>query len=762
MDKLLQTRCWFEKIGPTEAAQKGGLRQHERDDFLFTTVYLLLEAGFIDGAHLALTDLSNRLMGEDERDAERTLVELLIVATTEMGHLFYVLGVSGRDLVDALAGVVVNRIQNAKDIVVAEQLQSLCDSTALTDGFSKAFSHVVETVARQRPVFSLPGTQSSLFVYDAQYGFYTGKYYDVEKRLSLWLTMKIDNKPLELSTELKKIYQEVFVEQPMMLGDIPMQFHVRQQVAVLMAAQKQFSIISGGPGTGKTSTVVALLRVLVRAYPELRADEITMVAPTGRAAARMAESVEQSVALISNLEHQVSDAKLCAINAQTIHRFLKYNPGRNQFTYGRDNKHPTKILIVDEVSMVDAALFLNVAEALQPDTRIILLGDHNQLPSVQAGAVLSDLFGATIPQGNPSLSKESVLALVNEISVEEDLENDSSSLVLEEDHLLKDSMVVLSKSHRSEASILTLSSAINSQDVDATNQILSRVSGIPAWPQVVINADGSKRCDTEGVVFIQRGEKTKERNPLNDLLIDWCRFHMVDESFAPEAGVNKVLLRTHAYPDIIAGIEKRLTGVQTASEIVKKASEDSALQNLFSELFAYMNQSQILGVTRNGPVGTTTINQVLFEYMQGVLAYEIRDGVYPGLPIIITQNDYAHGIFNGDCGVVISAGGSYYIVIPNRDTVSVYPVSEISRFESAYAITVHKSQGSEYDYALIVLPSEMNRVMTKEILYTAVTRAKYYVGVLGSDHSIRDCIGRSIRRNSAISRRFKQSIDSNL
>ncbi|MGL1901905.1 MAG: exodeoxyribonuclease V subunit alpha [Fibrobacterales bacterium] len=753
MDALLQTRCWIETIGPSEAALKGGIRPSEKEDIFFVAVYLLVESGCIDGAHLSLTTLSDRLLNNNVRDSHSTLAQLLIIVSTGLGHLYYLPGETDQEIIEVIEGYIERKKIVTQDVVLADQLVSLFDSIALKHQFSSAMNHVVSRLDMLGPVFCEGPSGSSLFVYDATYGFYTGKYFGVEKRLSLWLDSIIDTAPLTISPDLELAYNDVFIEKPMVLGSRPMHFHLRQQAAVLMAAQKQFSVISGGPGTGKTSTVVALLRVLVRLNPHLHSNQISMVAPTGRAAARMAESVEQSVALIPQGESDMKDSLLDSIDSQTIHRFLKYNPGRNRFTYGRDNKHPAKIVIIDEVSMVDAALFLNIIEALQSDTRIILLGDHNQLPSVQAGAVLSDLFGKTIPEGNPSLTSESVKALQNILGTEMD-DASCKNLELGAHHLLKDSMVVLSKSHRSEASILSLSALINKQDAERVVAELPHVHGYPEWPMVVIDDEGAKRCNTQGTLLLEPGERTKERDPFKELLIDWCRFHLVDQPYAETSVYHNAWTRTHSYCGIIAALTKKMKSGLTPSEIRTKIVEDATVKELFTELFAYMNQSQILGVTRSGPVGTAIINQILFEYMQGELQYEVREGVYPGLQVMITQNDYTHGVFNGDCGVVIASGDNYFIAIPENDSVGIYPVSDIAQFDTAFAITVHKSQGSEYEYALIALPKEMNRVMTKEILYTAVTRAKYFAGIVGGAESVISAVGQSIMRRSGVSERI--------
>ncbi len=753
MDNLTLLRTWYYEIGPTQAKSFGSIKSNEREDNLFTAVYLLLESGLIDYSHLSLTALSDRLL-KKERTSSLVIVQLLILAQKGMGHLYVKPGESEGEVAIAIQSVIDSRKGLQSEQVLIEQLQSMCSIDQLTLFFKNALQEVVNQLGTIDPIIVTAGKEGALFCYDESFGFYTGALYAVETELSSWFQKRLSSSDLIIDTQLELICNEVFVDNPMMLGTQPMAFHVRQKAAVIMAAQKQLSVISGGPGTGKTSTVVALLRVLLRVNPEVAASEIAMVAPTGRAAARMVESVAASVSLIKDKSEGSRDAVLDAIEGKTIHRLLKYNPSRNGFSYSKDSHLPIKILIIDEVSMVDAELFLHLTQALNDDAIVILLGDHNQLPSVQAGAVLSDLFGKALPSssmGIPSLSEVSVTAMHSFLSEDIDA-REIQALTLNEEHLLKNSMVVLSKSHRSEKSILNVSTAINEQSDSLALSSMAQFSTIPEWPLIQEQDDGSCRCTQFGSALISI-DNTNEQTSLHELLYSWFNFHYGSHTFTQTSG--SVIVRSLSYRELINTITQTFGDIEiTASEIMNSIGDDSTISALFNELFEYMNQSQVLAVTRNGPTGTREINRQVSEHMQEQLGSLLEGEVYPGLPIIITQNDYNLGVFNGDCGVVIRCGGRLFVAIPGVDSVGVYPIRQIVHFEPAYAITVHKSQGSEYEYSLLVLPKEMNRVMTKEVLYTAVTRSKYFSGVVSSVAGFASCINQSISRRSGISQRI--------
>lgn len=412
-----------------------------------------------------------------------------------------------------------------------------------------------------------------------------------------------------------------------------------QRSAARMALTHRFSVISGGPGTGKTATVARILALLLDMAGD-SPQEIALTAPTGKAALRLHQSLQHSAGHLG-LSDEVRN-RLPGVS--TIHRLLGVQSRGGGFRHTRDNRLSCTILVVDEASMVDLQLMASLLEALRDDARVILLGDRNQLASVEAGAVLADIcdgaHAATVP------------------------------------------VAQLNKSYRfgDDSGIAALSRLINSGESAAAMELVQ--SG--CYPDLVWR-------------------------PL------------------PAAAAFETSFFAAAR-DGYAGY-------------VKAASPEAALAELGS--------FRVLSPLRSGRCGIEHLNRLCLN----ALAQERKNnapGIRP-MPVMITGNNYELGLFNGDTGVVMDSGDTQTVWFEDHEGgLRHLSTLRLPPFETALALTVHKSQGSEFDRVLLILPDQMAEVLSRELLYTAVTRARRSIEIWGTEEVFRQTIARRTLRKSGL------------
>lgn len=450
-----------------------------------------------------------------------------------------------------------------------------------------------------------------------------------------------------------------------------------QRVACLAALTRRFCVISGGPGTGKTSTVVKVLALLLEQHQGERF-RIALAAPTGKAAARLKESI------VAGVECSAEVAPLIPEEVSTIHRLLGYIKGSCSFRHHRENPLPYDLVIVDEASMVSLPLMAKLVDAVREDTRLILLGDRDQLASVEAGAVLGDICDTGASHGfSPDF-----VDLAARLSGDRLPEQATTGS-------LGDAVVLLRKSYRFSAS-----------------------SGI-------------------GVVAA-----------------------LVNEGDA--AGALSVI-RERRYPDLLLGESPPAAklGGELAERIL--AGYRAYLQEETPEgAFARFGEFRILCALRNGPYGVEAVNRLVQERLEkeGLIAPQGR--WYAGQPILITRNDYNLSLFNGDIGMILpdpEAKGELRAFFPTGSGLRRVLPLRLPEHESAFAMTVHKSQGSEFDRVLIVLPDRDTPVLTRELLYTGITRAKRSVEILSTEEIFLSTVGRRIQRRSGLKEKLWEAID---
>jgi exodeoxyribonuclease V alpha subunit len=458
------------------------------------------------------------------------------------------------------------------------------------------------------------------------------------------------------------------------------------RVVACVAALHHLSVICGGPGTGKTTTVVKILallqeQALERHRPALR---ILLLAPTGKAARRLASSISTGLARLP-----VSDAVKAAIpsDASTIHRALGGARGHaGRFWHDANNPLSADVVLVDEVSMVDLALLYRLMSAIRPQARVILQGDKDQLASVEAGAILGDIYDPTAA-GQWSAEFGSRV-------------RQATGLLLPEtsgQRALADCLVSLDESYRyrADSGIGRLARAINAGDAPSALRIL------------------------RGPLPGNQGQ---------DSVRD-CQLFEASSGAQADALRDESALEQQA----LAGYAGFITCAEPEQKLMR------------------LSDYRILCAHRQGPHGVERLNQAVEGWLSRAGLIDASTSFYENRPIIITQNDYALGLFNGDVGVVVKDDAQRLrVCFEGSQGLRFLAPGRLPPHETVFATTIHKSQGSEFDAVSIVLPEAPSLLVGRQLLYTAVTRARQRVDLFARADVIKSAIGRSVQRASGL------------
>jgi len=458
-----------------------------------------------------------------------------------------------------------------------------------------------------------------------------------------------------------------------------------QKVAALVALRRNLCVISGGPGTGKTRTVALALALLLEQAGETPL-RIVLAAPTGKAAARLQESVRQ---WRDKLECDARVRERFPAEASTVHRLLGGAPGTAAVRFDADNPLPVDVLLLDEASMVDLAMMAKLFAALPEQARIILIGDRDQLASVESGAVLGDICGpraagvaATVrSQAEHSGGKEHGAAVQPPAPASRDLTVTATTI---KNGGLADCIVQLDRNYRFApgSGILELSRAVNRGDAEGALRVLNSAPGVSA-------------------------------------------------ATLPAASVLKATLRTAVTEHFAATVSAR--DPRTA--------------------LATLNRFRILTALRKGPFGAENLNRLVEEILGEAGLISTAGPWYFGRPVLVTENDYSLRLFNGDVGIILpeATTGRPMAFFGGADGQGrgVSP-ARLPRHETVFAMTVHKSQGSEFERVLLVLPDRESPVLTRELVYTGITRASESVEVWMSEAVFRAAVARRLERASGL------------
>jgi exodeoxyribonuclease V alpha subunit len=603
-------------------------------------LYRLYDNGILSMLDIHFASFIARLA--DKNVSGLSLAASLVSSYTRQGHVCLELSsVEGKELLKGEDGI---------DPVVCPELNNWCKQL------------------RETAVVGNPGEYKPLIL-DGRSRLYLFRYWEYQEKLADAISRRIHDTGVGSGIGLLK-------EELIRLFPFNEAEEINwQRVAAFTALTKQFCVISGGPGTGKTSIVATILALLLKqAEPEsLR---IALLAPTGKAAAKLQEAIRSMKTKLpcpNSIKEEIPE------EASTIHRMLGSIPDSPYFRHNAKNTLPVDAVVVDEASMVDLALMSKLIQALPFQARIILLGDKDQLASVEAGAVLGDICDTgTEHSFSHSFCKDCKEVTGYTIHTQQNGTPESE---------IRDCIIQLEKNYRfgSDSGIGAVSYAVNTGDGDC-----------------------AIKCMKSGVY---RDITWKDLPHPNDL--------------------SQVIKAT-----IIQGYGDYLRAT-----------------NPF-EVFQVFERFQILCALREGPFGVAALNILAEQILREERLINPDMIWYSGRPVLITRNDYTLRLFNGDMGIVMpdpSVNNELRVFFPAKDsTVKKFHPFRLPEHETVYAMTVHKSQGSEFDKVLLVLPDRESPVLTRELIYTSITRAKKSVEIWGNENVFRIAVSRFIERTSGL------------
>ena len=453
-----------------------------------------------------------------------------------------------------------------------------------------------------------------------------------------------------------------------------------QKVAAAVALTRRISVISGGPGTGKTTTVAKLLAALIQTHMQPKC-RIRLAAPTGKAAARLTESLGAALRQLPLTDEQ---KKWLPAEAGTLHRLLGAQPGSQRLRHHAGNPLHLDVLVVDEASMIDLPMMARLIAALPAHARVIFLGDRDQLASVEAGAVLGDICAWVNAGYTPERAQELSRLTGTVVPAGEGTAAGA----------LRDSLCLLQKSYRfgSDSGIGQLARAVNNGDAIAMKSVLAQ-------------------------------------------------------------GFTDISLRSlSTTAEYEAMLEEAVTGYADFLARLKARAEPAEVLEAFSTY-------QLLCALREGPYGVSGVNEQLEQMLSRKrrILLSRHSRWYEGRPVMIVRNDSALGLFNGDIGIALDRGTGLRVWFPMPDgsIKSVQP-SRLPEHDTAWAMTVHKSQGSEFLHAALILPSQSVPLVTRELVYTAITRARQQLSLYADPALLAQAITVRTERRSGLAALFAQ------
>jgi len=455
-----------------------------------------------------------------------------------------------------------------------------------------------------------------------------------------------------------------------------------QKIAAAVALTRKTAVISGGPGTGKTTTVAKLLAALIRLNPG--ALRIQLAAPTGKAAARLTESLGNA---LQDLPVSEEERRRFPAEATTLHRLLGAQPDTQRLRYHAGNPLHLDVLVVDEASMVDLSMMAKLIAALPAHARVVFLGDRDQLASVEAGAVLGDICRCT--ESGYSLARAKQLTQLTGCTLEG--RDDAQAPAV------RDSICLLQKSYRFDAS-----------------------SGIGQLAKAI------NRGDAQQVKAV-------------------CAAGYSDIRYQP-------LSSGEAYQTMLDDVAQ---GYQPFLQKVRQQAKPA-------EIIAAFGQYQLLCALRDGPFGVQGLNQRVEQRLiqrQQIRRPGMGSRWYTGRPVMITRNDSALGLFNGDIGITLrDEEGSLKVFFPLPDgSIKAIQPSRLPSHETAWVMTVHKSQGSEFDHTALVMPTQFLPVLTRELVYTAITRARRQLTIYSEPGVFQRAVQLQTQRRSGLVERLGEA-----
>lgn len=516
---------------------------------------------------------------------------------------------------------------------------------------------------------------------------YLRRYFRYEQQIKTDLAARMKALQTVNLGQLKHVLDELFGTQQTISW---------QRTACAMAMRSLFTIVTGGPGTGKTYTVVRLLATLQKLRGQSEPLRIRLAAPTGKAAARMSESIGNELLTLTSIEDVKADIPTEAV---TLHRLLGTSPNSRGFRHNKDNPLHTDVVIIDEASMVDIEMMAAVVSALPPRARLILLGDKDQLASVEAGAILGQLceqaeHGHYTPELTEWLNATANIALPTD-------KTDASGS--DWPYLQHTTMFHESRRFDPNKGIGKLADEVNRQQSVWLEQ----------WLQ---------DSDAMAAAYVE---------------FDNIRMRTV-----PRPNHQSVqLLVERGYAPLLQLIQAR-----------PESSNPAEIDGWAAKILKQLEQFQILTAVREGEWGMHQFNQRISYWLFGDQAAE--QGWFEGRPVMVTHNDYSLDLRNGDIGIVLRREPNEPLrvaFLTTEGTIRWLLPSRLTQVDTAFAMTIHKSQGSEFTHTVMVLPEHDVPILTKELLYTGITRAKQqFTMVCAHPQLVLKAVNRRIQRSGGL------------
>ncbi|MHA6231422.1 exodeoxyribonuclease V subunit alpha [Pseudomonas fluorescens group sp. PF-69] len=539
---------------------------------------------------------------------------------------------------------------------------------------------------------------------------YLRRYWNYERSIAQALSRRLSVEtvtPHSLSSRLDALFPDAFEVKGERGSDW-------QKIACALAARGNFSVITGGPGTGKTTSVVRLLGLLqTPAVEEGKPLRIRLAAPTGKAAARLSESIGKAV---RELPVSAPVREAIPTDVSTLHRLLGSRPDSRNFIHHRDKPLELDVLVVDEASMIDLEMMACLLDALPWQARLILLGDKDQLASVDAGSVLGDLCRDAEAGGY----SEQTMAWL--------------------------------KTHSGEAvSAPGLQTAVGLGDPLAQQTVMLRYS---------------RRFDAEQGIgrlakLVNEKNAVEARGLLDQQLPQLFNLKLRGEH---DAALTDLIINgkgdAPGYRHYLEQLRDLRPGSDTAWDDERWAAWAGKVLTAFDEF-------RLLCALRRGPWGVEGLNQRVAAELRRCELLSGDQGWYEGRPVLVTRNDYSLNLMNGDIGIALwvpgpSAERVLRVAFPRNDGsggVRFVMPSRLVEVETVFAMTVHKSQGSEFNHTTLVLPDALNPVLTKELLYTAITRAKQWFSLVEASPGVFEgAVSRNVQRTSGLALQLQDEL----
>jgi exodeoxyribonuclease V alpha subunit len=597
---------------------------------------------------------------------------------------------------DALGGPLLLPSQLLEHLDVGAWRQTLAAS-ALVDAAARGGA----SAAGEPLIACAQGQQHPLVL--AGQRLYLRRYWGYERRIDRALRQRLAQTG-GIPPDLPQRLQQLFPPQ----AELPVDW---QKLACALATRSAFSIVTGGPGTGKTTTVVRLLALLqapaVQAGKPLR---IRLAAPTGKAAARLTESISAQVA---SLEVAADVRARIPTEVTTVHRLLGSRPGTRHFRHHAGNLLPLDVLVVDEASMIDLEMMANLLDALPAHARLVLLGDKDQLASVEAGAVLGDLC--------------------------------------------RDA-----EAGRYSPPTLAWLEAVGGETLADSELLPGSAAEYPLAQQVVMLRYSRRFGEGSGIGQLARQVNRQAPEAARALLQQggYADIHSLTLKGEQDRALEKLLLNGLGGPGA-KGYRHYLGLVHTLRPAANLELQAPQWVQWARAVLSAFDEFQLLCAVRKGPWGVERLNQRATQALFSAGLIESDQHWYEGRPVLMTRNDYGLGLMNGDIGIALrlpEAPGSQTLVLrvafarnDGEGGVRFVLPSRLNDVETVYAMTVHKSQGSEFAHTALILPDALNPVLTKELIYTGITRAKNWFTLIEPRRGVfEEAVKRKVKRLSGL------------